>query len=216
MKVFQSVAFALVFLVSGVHAESVTARVVADDFYSVFVGNASGSSMTWVGGSGPTLWPGQGVQFGFNAAAGDYIYVAAWDSPSYGQPHMWIGSFDIAGTMLYSNSADWVAKYDPSQKDPSAAAASTLAQSAGNWLPILATAPNGSAPWGTLIGGAPASMIWHDVFNGTSASESGYALFRTAAPVVATAVPLPATWALMLTGIGLLGLRRAVAGKGDH
>jgi hypothetical protein len=208
MKILPAVAFSLLFLASGVQAESVTARVVADDFYSVFVGNDSGSSMTYVGGSGTTLWQGQGAQFGFNATAGEYIYVAAWDSASYGPPHMWIGAFNIEGTMLYSNATDWVAKYDASQKNPSVNAVSTLAQSAGTWLSILASMPNGSSPYGSLIGGAPASMIWHDAFGGTSASESGYALFRTAAPIVA-AVPIPATWALLLTGLGLLGFRRA-------
>ena len=59
-------------------------------------------------------------------------------------------------------------------------------------------------------------MIWHDVFGGTSASESGYALFRTAAPIVTTAVPLPGTWALLFTGVGLLGFRRAAAGMAGH
>ena len=63
-------------------AESVTARVVADDHYAVFVGNASGSSMTLVGDSGANLWFSQGAPFNFEAAAGDYVYVAAWDDAS--------------------------------------------------------------------------------------------------------------------------------------
>jgi len=203
MKLVASLLLSLCFLVSGARAESVTARVVADDFYSVYVGNASGSSLTHVGGSGSTLWFGQGAPFGFAANPGDYLYVAAWDSAGYGPPHMWIGAFDIGGTMLYSNTSDWVAKYDGSLKDPSTAAVSALAQSSGAWSSILASMPNGSSPYGSLIGGAPASMIWHDSFGGSSASEGGYALFRSAAPVVA--VPEPETWALMLAGLGLLG-----------
>lgn len=183
-------------------AETVTARVVADDHYAVFVGNASGSSMTLVGDSGPNLWPSQGAPFSFDAATGDYIYVAAWDDASYGAPHMWIGEFAVGSTALYSNTADWTTKFDDTIKSPSAAQVSALAQSAAPWLAPLASMPNGSSPYGTLIGGSPASMIWHDTFDASSASENGYALFRTLAPVVA--VPEPATYALLMAGLFLV------------
>lgn len=184
-------------------AETVTARVVADDHYAVFVGNASGSSMTLVGDSGPNLWYSQGAPFTFEAAAGDYVYVAAWDDANFGAPHMWIGAFTTASTTLYSNTADWTTKYDNTIKFPNAAQVSALAQSAAPWLAPLASMPNGSSPYGNLIGGAPASMIWHDVFDGSSASENGYALFRSLAPVVA--VPEPSTYALLLAGLLLVG-----------
>lgn len=204
-----SVLIATAALISfSVQAETVTARVVADDHYSVFVGNASGSSMTLVGDSGANLWFSQGAEFNFEAAAGDYIYVAAWDSPSYGAPHMWIGQFTTGSATLLSNTADWTTKFDNTVKFPSAAQVSALAQSAAQWLAPLASMPNGSSPYFSLIGGSPASMIWHDTFDGSSASESGYALFRTLAPVVA--VPEPSTYALLFAGLGLIGcaLRR--------
>ena len=204
MKFIPILFLSLFLLASGARAESVTAKVVADDYYKVFVGNASGSSMTYVGGSGSTTWQGQGTQFGFTATAGEYIYVAAWDSASYGPPHMWIGEFTIGSTTLYSNTSDWVAKYDATLKDPGTAAVSALAQSAGAWLPISASMANGSTPYGSLIAGSPARMIWHDSFSGSSASESGYALFRTAAPVVA--VPEPSAYLMLLAGLGLLGV----------
>lgn len=183
-------------------AETVTARVVADDHYSVFVGNASGSSMTLVGDSGANLWYSQGAPFNFTVAAGDYIYVAAWDDASYGAPHMWIGEFTVGSNSLYSNLTDWTTKYDNTIKGPSAAQVSALAQSAAPWLAPLASMPNGSSPYGSLIGGSPASMIWHDTFNGSSASENGYSLYRTLAPVVA--VPEPSTYALLLAGLLLV------------
>lgn len=199
-----SLLFATVALIgAAVQAETVTARVVADDYYSVYVGNASGSSMTLVGGSGSALWPSQGAPFGFDVAAGDYIYVAAWDSASYGAPHMWIGEFSTTSTTLLSNTTDWTTKFDSTVKDPSAAQVSALAQSATAWLAPLASMPNGSSPYGSLIGGSPARMIWHDTFGGSSASESGYALFRSLAPVVA--VPEPSTYALLFAGLGLIG-----------
>lgn len=185
-------------------AETVTARVVADDFFSVYVGNASGSSMSLVGGSGSTLWFSQGTPFSFNVAAGDYIYVAAWDSASYGPPHMWIGEFTVGSTTLLSNTTDWTTKYDNTVKDPSVSQVSGLAQSAAAWLAPVASMPNGSSPYGSLIDGSAASMIWHDSFGGSSASEGGYALFRSLAPVVA--VPEPSTHALLFAGLGLIGL----------
>jgi hypothetical protein len=117
------------------------------------------------------------------SAAGDYIYVAAWDDAQYGAPHMWIGEFTVGSTTLYSNTTDWTTKYDNTVKSPSAAQVSALVQSAAPWLAPQASMPNGSSPYGSLIGGAPASMIWHDVFDGSSASENGYALFRSLAPI---------------------------------
>lgn len=187
---------------SSVQAETVTARIVADDYFSVYVGDGSGSSMSLVGGSGASTWQSQGAPFNFEAAAGDYIYVAAWDSASYGPPHMWIGQFTVGSTTLYSNTTDWTTKFDNTVKDPSMAQVSALAQSAAAWMQPLASMPNGSSPYGSLIGGSPASMIWHDSFGGASASESGYAVFRTLAPVVA--VPEPSMYALLIAGLGLV------------
>ncbi len=186
------------------HAETVTARVVADDYYRVFVGDADGASLTEVGASGSTTWPGQGTTFSFEASAGQHIFVAAWDSASYGPPHAWIGEFDIAGTKLYSNTTDWVGKDDGSIKDPSASDAEALATSAMAWSPLMVSMPNGSSPYGSLIGGSPASFVWTDVFGGSSASEGGYALFRTVDPVV---TPLPGALPLLLSGFGLVALR---------
>jgi hypothetical protein len=178
---------------------------VADDFYKVFVGDAAGTSLTQVGGSGSALWYEQGAPFTFSVTAAQYIYVAAWDSASFGPPHAWIGEFDVGGTTLLSNTTDWVSKFDAAIKDPSTADVQTLAQSANPWTALTASTPNGSSPYGTLIGGSAADIVWHDVFGGSSASEGGYALFRTAAEVAPSAVPLPAALPLMLSGLGVLG-----------
>lgn len=188
-------------------AETVTARIVADDHFAVYIGDAAGTSLTLVGDSGSNLWFSQGTPFSFNVEAGDYIYVAAWDSPSYGAPHMWIGEFTTASTTLTSNLSDWTTKFDNAIKFPTLAQVSSLAQSASPWMAPLVSMPNGSGPYGSLIGGSSASMIWHDNFGATSASEGGYALFRTAAPVVA--VPEPSTVALVFSGLALVaGLKR--------
>jgi hypothetical protein len=196
---------ACVLLISATaHAATVTAKVVADDFFKVFIGDAAGTSLSEVGGSAGTLWQSQGTPFNFSVNAGQYIYVAAWDSASYGPPHMWIGEFDVGGSKLYSNKTDWVAKFDASIKDPSAANAQTLAQTVDPWTAPAVSMPNGSSPYGMLIGGSAASMIWHDSFVGDSASEKGYALFRTTVAVVA--VPEPENYAMFLAGLGLIGV----------
>lgn len=190
------------------NAETVTAKVVADDHYKIFVGDASGASLTQVASSGSNLWFSQGASFNFDISAGQYIYVAAWDSASYGPPHAWIGEFDINGTKLYSNTTDWLGKNNNSIKDPSENDAETLATT-GLWSALAASMPNGSSPYGSLIGSSPASFVWTDAFNGTSASQNGFALFRTkyAALGTTSAVPVPAALPLMLSGAGLLAFR---------
>jgi hypothetical protein len=192
---------------SAAQAVTVTAKVAADDYFSVFVGDAGATSLTFVGGSGNATWPSQGAPFTFNLGAGEYIYVAAWDSADFGPPHMFIGEFDIGGTTLLTNTTDWVSTYDPSIKDPSTSQVQALAQSA-TWTTPGASTPNGScvaACYGTLLGGSAADRIWYDVFSG-GVTQNGYALF-TNAPLGGNvaAIPEPETYAMMLAGLGLLG-----------
>ncbi len=54
------------------------------------------------------------------------------------------------------------------------------------WQSIGAAAANGTSPWGTIPGiGSTANFIWHDRLADGSASDSGYAIYRTKKPVVA-------------------------------
>lgn len=193
------------------NAALVTAKVVADDHFSVFVGNADGTALTRVGGSNGALWYQQGAAFTFNAAPGDYIYVAAWDSAYYGAPHMWIGEFKVDSTTLVSNTTDWLSKYDSSIKDPTDPQVQALIQS-GSWGGVGVSAPDGSWPYGDLSPASGALQIWHDSFGSDSASFGGYALFRTASAVVPSSPgggTVPEPGALTLLGLGLAGLAAA-------
>lgn len=190
------------FISSAAQAVTVTAKIVADDYFSVFVGDSTATSLSLVGGSNGNLWWNQGGSFTFDLTAGQYIYVAAWDSPSYGSPHMWVGEFDIGGTTLLSNTTDWISKYSADIKEPTVAQVQVLVQSSQSWITPGASMPNGSSPYGSLIGGSAASMIWYDQFSG-GVTQNGYALF-TNAPLTA-AVPEPATYAMLGAGLGLIG-----------
>jgi len=216
MKFRQSlIAFACLFAAAAAHAVPVTATLTADNHYGLYVGQADGSGLQFIGrnetGSGGN--PGQynwslPETYSFNAGAGDYAYVVAWDD---GDAQMWIGDFQWGANELVSDLASWeyfvptgTATWNPAGTPPVTTAQLDSLIDAATWASPLAQGNNGIGPWNTIAGvDSDAKFIWHDTLGGTSSSDGKFVVFRSKAPFEAQAVPEPGS--LALVGLGLLG-----------
>jgi hypothetical protein len=155
-------------------------KLTADNEYSLYTGNATGSNLVLVGSG--NSWP-VAQTFYFNSSPGDYLYVAA---TNWGGPRGWQGAFNTPVGTIYTDSSSWVVTPVSSLNVTAAVIA------AANWTPTNELNTYG---WGSPVGNPNAQWIW--------GSGTDTALFRTAS--VVAAVPEPETYAMMLAGLGLLG-----------
>lgn len=202
-------------------AVPVTAHITADNHYALYTGQADGSGMTFIGRNetGSTGSPGQynwslPETWNFNAGAGDYAYVVAWDD---GGPQMWIGDFLYGSNTLVSNTTSWeyfvpsgTVSWNPTGTPPVTTTLLDSLVDTANWLAPVAQASNGTSPWGTIAGiDANANFLWHDTATGsTSGSDGKFVVFRALVPFEpANQVPEPGS--LALAGLALLGAAAA-------
>ncbi|OYY93442.1 MAG: hypothetical protein B7Y41_11810 [Hydrogenophilales bacterium 28-61-23] len=200
-------------------AVNITGTLTADNHYALYAGQPDGSGLAYVGRneigdsgnpgiynfSFPETWH-------FNVAAGDRLYVVAWDD---GGPQMFLGNFNWESGLIVSDLASWE-YYVPDNTNqfvPNGATPITTADlgsliATANWSAPSAQTPNSNNPtWGTIPGvSATAAYIWHDgAWNDWNSSSDGkYVVFRSVVSPVA--VPEPETWAMLLAGFGLVGL----------
>jgi hypothetical protein len=196
-------------------ADTISAIIAADNHFAFYVGNATGSDLTYIGRNmyGPDdgdvcNWQ-QAITFsGVTVQPGQYLYVVAWDEDA---PHMWVGEFTLpGGNKLYSNTADWVFIVGSGDNPGSYGDLdnNTVKQdiATGGWAQPQVQADFQDGIWtggiDTFDPDTLAKYLWHDSFDDDSSSQSSYAIFRTAASV--DPVPLPGS--LMLLGSGLVGL----------
>ena len=210
----------LVVAVESQGAIAVSVTLTADNHYGLYYGKEDGSSLAYVGRNETTDGPTGGGAPGqynwtlpetWNFATPDYIYVMAWDD---GGPQGWLAEFTLPSSTLLTNLTDWEfyvsASSSPGTADPPVGTAALSTEiSSASWAAPLASAANGSSPWGTIPGiSSSARWIWHDTLSSNSSSDGKYVVFRTVNPVNMSAVPEPASLAiwsiigLTFTGIG--------------
>jgi hypothetical protein len=192
---------------------SVSGTLTADNFYSLYYGDASGANLTFVGRNERTAGGSPGTYnwslpetFSFTMQTGQYLYVVAWDDQSTAA--MWTGQFLPSGGAPIYSGGSWD-YFLTSQNSPfvtgvevSSSALSTqisLGNSSG-WTPVTQIAAQGSSPWGTIPGlNSQASIIWDEPFSRPSATDDYYRIFRYGP------VPEPSTYAAIVGVAGIVG-----------
>ncbi|TPW07018.1 MAG: hypothetical protein FD129_2622, partial [bacterium] len=178
----------------GTPVDAVTGTLTADNHYGLYVGTTDGSSLTFIGRNETGTAGNPGAYnwslpeaYTFSVPLDNHIYVVVWDD---GGPQSWIGEFALpGGQTLYSDPTAWEytigSGANPGESGP--VPPLSLVQSdiaTGAWLPVGASAPNGSAPWGLIPDiSSQASFIWHDTLDAASSSDGHFVIFRDKAPV---------------------------------
>jgi hypothetical protein len=203
---------------STVARADIIATLTADNHYGLYVGNADGSVLSFIGrnekgdnGAGGYNWS-LPETYSFSASSGSYIYVLAWND---GGPRSWIGQFTTSGSQaLLSNTTQWqytvASGPNPGTYGDVPALGTVQSDIAGaQWATPLASAINGTSPWGTIpdIAGS-AQFIWSDNFSNGSSTDGHYVVFRAGAPV-----PVPPSLLLLAPGLAGLAVIRRRSGK---
>ncbi len=197
-------AAALAFVGAAAQAVPVTATLTADNFYGLYVGQADGTGLRFIGRNelSDVSLPGPGnawtrpETWNFQAGAGEVAYVVVRDLSG---PQMWIGDFKFGGQEIVSTTSAWEFVVAPSLNAWAQTATQPVTLSnldglidAANlnsrWAAPVAQANNGTSPWGTIAGlDADAKFIWHDTFGSASTSDNSFAIFRSKTPFEAQA-----------------------------
>ncbi len=178
-----------------------TAWATADNYFALYLGNADGSELRWVGEDTDGSWTTV-EELELEVRPTDHLYLAAWElAGDSGSPQMLIAEVALDGALVGTDASafEWVLGPVgdnpgglPGGAPPDAADLALLideANTTGTWdLPAVERSRS-SSPWGSTVGSAftdAAAFIWADTFSGNSITNSDdtYALFRSAGPIL--------------------------------
>ncbi len=100
--------------------DTVSARITADNFFALYLGDANGTNLRQIGRDSITDWTSLEYFSNIEVMPNDYAYLAAWEAPgSNGGPQMLIGEFDLPDdTKLGTSMADWEYVLGPAGATP--------------------------------------------------------------------------------------------------
>lgn len=197
-----------------------TGNVSADNHFAVFVGNADGSNLQFVGRNETDWQTPRNLSFAVDSD--EYIYIVAWDDPGDTvNPQMLIADITLPDGNRVATGLqgwEWISGAENAHPGgafdlnalPSLTDLSALI-SAGIFNPVGAALNNNGAPWGgapgiaAAFGGGPAKFIWADTLDPVSFSNTSntYVIYRT------RAIPEPTTLSLLaLAGAAMMRRRR--------
>ena len=162
----------------------VRVTVTADNKYALYQGSLNGDHLEFIGrnevGRGGD-WE-KPEEYSLSLNQDDYPFFLAWD---WGGPQMLIAQLELSdGTKQVSSRSDWlcaavdIANPGASGSVPALQVVSSVIHSA-EWTPPAESAPNGTAPWGSIPKVSPsAQFIWPDGFASSVESDKKVALCR--------------------------------------
>jgi len=196
LRILLAGAVASIAAAGAANAATLSLKLTADDQFSAYLSTSDSTLGTLIGSGGS--WASTfDLSTPLTGSSPYYLHIVGANSG--GGPDGLLGQFDLSGggftfangtTSLLTNTSNWRA---------------SDALNSSTWTaPVGAPqsfGANGVGPWGAHSAiDSNAQWIW------SSPDSTAYADFSTTISAVASAAPEPGVWAMMITGLGLLGL----------